>query len=119
MTVIVKGVASGVTFASAMILTDPVAIVNAFPVTDVTAEASIVTVPAPRVNAIPPGLIIASASIVTDPVLIVRALPVTSNTQPAKAVAAPTESVSALPETFIDTFGSNNDVAIGVADMEL
>ena len=119
LTVIVKGVASGVTFASAMILTDPVAIVNAFPVTDVTAEASIVTVPAPRVNAIPPGLIIASASIVTDPVLIVRALPVTSNTEPAKAVAAPTDTVSALPETFIDTFGSNNDVAIGVADMEL
>jgi hypothetical protein len=52
-------------------------------------------------------------------VLIVRALPVTSNTEPAKAVAAPTDTVSALPETFIDTFGSNNDVAIGVADMEL
>jgi hypothetical protein len=119
LTVIVKGVASGVTFASAMILTDPVAIVNAFPVTDVTAEASIVTVPAPKVNGIPPGFTLASASIVTDPVLIVRALPVTSNTEPAKADAAPTDTVSALPETVTFTFGSNIDVAIALADMEL
>jgi hypothetical protein len=62
---------------------------------------------------------IASASTVTVPVLIVRALPVTSNTEPAKAEAAPTDTVSALPETFTDTLGLNNDVAIGVADMEL
>jgi hypothetical protein len=52
-------------------------------------------------------------------VLIVRALPVTSNTEPAKADACPTDTVSALPETFTDTLGLNNDVAIGVADMEL
>ena len=48
----VNGVASGSTFAAAVIVTLPVPMVNAFPVTETLAAAVTVTVPTPKVNGV-------------------------------------------------------------------
>jgi len=57
--------------------------------------------------------------IVKDPKPRVKGLPVGVTKAPASADELPTARVSALPVTLTVTLGLNNDVAIGVADIEL
>ena len=78
-----------------------------------------VTVPTPNVKGLPVGVTLAAPLIVNDPKPSVSGLPDGCTKAPANADELPTARVSALPVTLTVTLGLNNDVAIGVADIEL
>ena len=119
LTVIVKGVASGVTFALPINVTLPVFNVNWFPVTTALAAAVITTLPADKVSPLPVTVTLAEALITTFPVSAVKGLPYTLTRAPASVDAAPIDSVKGLPVTLTVTLGSNTVLDIGRADMAL
>ena len=100
LTVIVKGVASGVTFALPINVTLPVFNVNWFPVTTALAAALITTPPVDKVNPLPATVTLAAALITTFPVAAVKGLPDTLTRAPASVDAAPIDSVKGLPVTY-------------------
>jgi hypothetical protein len=78
-----------------------------------------VTVPTPKVKGLPVGVTLAAPLIVNDPKPSVNGLPDGCTKAPANADELPTARVSALPVTLTVTLGLKNDVAIGVADIEV
>ena len=101
LTVMVKGVASGVTFALPISVTLPVLNVNWFPVTVALAAALITTPPVAKVNPLPATVTLAAALITILPVTDVKVIAVPDPPVPAVSASnAPFKVVVATPDTF-------------------